>query len=484
MAVKDFKNIDTRTAFRVLEKDRAIIERGKRLSNFGSGKEDFIEFTLYDASDNQLPQGESGELTRHISLNQLNINEYFLTKDSGDGVVEYFVDIEKLIREAGYNQGLFKIQFQLLNNRVGRFNTEKMFIHEISPSRTEARLVPVTNADGTIDEELFRRYDGFAKGKTFRDDVIYYIDDFLDSIKFRNAIEKIVSKFGKKYLEQIKTEFKINDFEEFINQVTIKLKESIRYYVEGRDYNPKSPDYGKPLPAEQQDDIFLDINELLKNILRITCDIVDILLPKRNIQDDNFITSTFDESVDIREYINTITSDTTYEGESDDDNTVDDYTDEDVEDEEEEIINTPSSLTVSPAQGRNVNSDAQQVEFEVTSTSNVTVSFEFQDESLHGNKWAKSLQLARGLPAGTNTFRLKVSNAGPRVIDRLDDRPRDVDPIEPRGGGITIGPNRGGGGGGGSRFVEDDEGLFDPGYGSGGYRPRDLYGPQQQFNLQ
>ena len=33
MAVKDFKNIDTRTAFRVLEKDRAIIERGKRLSN-------------------------------------------------------------------------------------------------------------------------------------------------------------------------------------------------------------------------------------------------------------------------------------------------------------------------------------------------------------------------------------------------------------------------------------------------------------------
>ena len=48
MAVKDFKNIDTRTSFRVLEKDRTIIERGKRLSNFGSGKEDFIEFTLYD----------------------------------------------------------------------------------------------------------------------------------------------------------------------------------------------------------------------------------------------------------------------------------------------------------------------------------------------------------------------------------------------------------------------------------------------------
>ena len=110
-----------------------------------------------------------------------------------------------------------------------------------------ALLVPVTNwpmellmknyLEDTMDQ---------MRGKTFRDDVIYYIDDFLDSIKFRIR-EKIVSKFGKKYLEQIKTEFKINDFEEFINQVTIKLKESIRYYVEGRDYNPKSPDYGKPL---------------------------------------------------------------------------------------------------------------------------------------------------------------------------------------------------------------------------------------------
>ena len=98
MAVEDFKNIDKRTAFRVLDKDRAIIERGKKLSRFGSGKEDFLEFTLYDASDNQLPQGDSGELTRHISLNQLNITEYFLVKDSGDDIVEYFVDVEKLIR--------------------------------------------------------------------------------------------------------------------------------------------------------------------------------------------------------------------------------------------------------------------------------------------------------------------------------------------------------------------------------------------------
>ena len=56
---------------------------------------------LYLMYDNQLPQGQSGELTRHISLNRLNINEYFLVKDNGkDGGVEYFIDVEKIIREA------------------------------------------------------------------------------------------------------------------------------------------------------------------------------------------------------------------------------------------------------------------------------------------------------------------------------------------------------------------------------------------------
>ena len=191
MAVEDFKNIDTRTGLRLLGKDLEIIQRGMRESNFGKGKEDIIEFTIYDASDNQLPQGESGELTRHISINIQNINEYFLSKDAGDGVEEYFIDVEKLLKEAGYNIGLFKVQFQLLNNRVGRHNTEKLYIHEIAPSRTEVRLVPVTKADGTVEDELFRRYDGFAKGKGFRDDVIYHIDEFLESIK----VEDIVRSF-------------------------------------------------------------------------------------------------------------------------------------------------------------------------------------------------------------------------------------------------------------------------------------------------
>ena len=424
MAVRDFKNIETRTAFRILDKDRKIIERGIQLSQFGKGKEDFIEFTMYDASNNQLPQGESGELTRYISVNQLNINEYFLVKDNGnDGGVEYFIDVEKLIREAGYNQGIFKIQYQLLNNRVGRHNTEKLYIHEIAPSRTEVRLVPVTNADGTVDEDLFKRYQTFTSGGTFRDDVQYFIEDFLDSIKFNNVIERMVSKFGQAYIDQIKKEFKINSIDEFVMEVTNKVKESARYFVDGKVYDPKALDYGQPLPNAEENAEFLDINELLKNILRISCDVVDILLPKRNINDETFVSNAFDPSVDVKSIIKTLKEDTTYtpneppRGSGDSNapssgmgsgvgsglNDVEEFTEEDVQQAEEEIIKVTPNLTVSPKQDKQIDHTYQNVSFTYNSTSRVKVTI----ESTSPGEWWKTSQ--RTLPAGSGTFRLTVN---------------------------------------------------------------------------
>ena len=155
MPLDNFKTIVKDNGYYVNQKDRNIFEKGFERSFFGLGYSDIIEFILYDLSDNQLPQASvNGETVRYIELYKdgvFNANEYFKQQDPvadyGDDYAKYIIDLEKLIKEAGYTNGVFKTQVTLLNRRVGIEATtnNKLWIEEISPSRTEIRVLPVRN---------------------------------------------------------------------------------------------------------------------------------------------------------------------------------------------------------------------------------------------------------------------------------------------------------------------------------------------------
>jgi len=148
MALKSVKQLIENKGYFIEQKDRAIFETGDLRSFFGFSENDAIEFIVYDDTNNQLPQG-NGEMVRYIPLSTENINDYFLVPD---GTVfqkynlpkEYFIDAERLLREAGYNSGVYKTQITLINKRVGsEKELDKLWISEISPSRTEIRLFPL-----------------------------------------------------------------------------------------------------------------------------------------------------------------------------------------------------------------------------------------------------------------------------------------------------------------------------------------------------
>jgi hypothetical protein len=110
MAIQTFKQIIDNQAFRISAKDRAIFEQGTLQSFFGFSDSDMIEFIIYDVNDTQLPQGEFGELVRYVPLNSQNISDYFLIADNTLFQVlqfpkEYFIDIERLLKESGYDNG-------------------------------------------------------------------------------------------------------------------------------------------------------------------------------------------------------------------------------------------------------------------------------------------------------------------------------------------------------------------------------------------
>ena len=299
MAEQFFKEIIDRRGYKVESEDRQVFEKEISKSNFGLGCADMIEFILYDSNNNQLPQGDSGDLVRYINIDDANVNDYFIisknpnTKKKND-TTEFIVDIEKLIVEAGYSNGIFRTQVTLLNRRAGVENSQdnSLWIHEISPSRTEVRVLP--NRAKSKNEDLEKRYSLFTDGKNFRDDTIYYVNVFIENINLQKVLEDFfVSKGreedGKKYSQLILKEFKLDNFELFLERVKKKFIESMQFYSQKRIWDINDNRYGK-LAGDEHDCVELSISDVEEAAFTSLIRCIDFYLPKRDIKTKSVLT--------------------------------------------------------------------------------------------------------------------------------------------------------------------------------------------------
>jgi hypothetical protein len=301
MAIQTFKQIIDNQAFRISAKDRAIFEQGTLQSFFGFSDSDMIEFIIYDVNDNQLPQGEFGELVRYVPLNSQNINDYFLIADNTlfqalQFPNEYFIDIERLLTESGYDNGIFKTQITLLNKRVGfESANEKMWIKQISPSRTEVKLLPLIN-DVSKKTDLLQRFNIFINGGDFKDDVIQYIPNFLDSINPSVVDNFIKTTYGDKWYDKMVREFGIAGLDTLATKIHSKFVEAVKYEFANRESSIKSPIYGntKPISLPLQ----LSREDVFKIAQIILIEVVQVYLPARTINTKTEFDAGFDESKD------------------------------------------------------------------------------------------------------------------------------------------------------------------------------------------
>jgi hypothetical protein len=220
MAIQNIKEIINNRGYVINPDDRKIFQEGDLQSFFGFSENDAIEFVIYDVNNNQLPQAD-GSLVRYIPLTNDNINDYFLVPN---GTIfqkyqlpkEYFIDIERLMGEAGYTNGIFRTQVTLINKRAGSDKQkDKLWIQEISPSRTEVRLFPLKEGV-ELNPELKTRYDAFVNDREFREDTISYVIEFIENIKPTEISTFLRSKYQKVWLDNLVNEFKIQNFELFV----------------------------------------------------------------------------------------------------------------------------------------------------------------------------------------------------------------------------------------------------------------------------
>jgi hypothetical protein len=300
MAIKKFKDIIDYKGYRINSKDRKIFEEGNLQSFFGFGDKDAIEFIVYDINDNQLPQKDDN-LIRYITLSTENIKDYFLVAEGtlfekNQFPSEYFIDVERLLREAGYDNGIFKTQITLLNKRVGSEQSQdKLWISEISPSRTEVRLFPIKNA-GYSNTELEKRYSMFIQNQQFRDDIINSAFVFLEKITPTSISDFIRNKYSSQWFEKFRAEYKISDFETLVSKIHTKFIESAGYYFTNRNSDIRSNNYGKPLTTRPKLD--LSKNEIKENCKLLLAKSVDFYLTQLDVKKDVTQRVGLEESLD------------------------------------------------------------------------------------------------------------------------------------------------------------------------------------------
>ena len=274
MAINDFKNIENinlnldSTAQLVESKDLTIFKTGvKNIIDFGMSKNDVIEFRVYNISNNLLEQ-TNGIKVRYIHKDDLS---KYLKSDIDTITQEkiFDIDVEKLVREAGYGNGQFKVSFNFLKNYVGNEDKkQRVWIHEISPSRSEIRVIPVLGNDSNLNTIITNRYNAFLKKSNELRENIFIIENAIDSIK--NEISDLIdnyfiSKHGQNWLNIVLRDYKFTNstYTTFKQSIFNDFDNSVKYQLEGKEFNITSANYGQKALIPFDIDEFYDTNNIL-----------------------------------------------------------------------------------------------------------------------------------------------------------------------------------------------------------------------------
>jgi hypothetical protein len=273
MAIKDFKNIEKinqeleSTAQIIKPADLNIFKTSaKNVADFGLSKNDAIEFRLYDISNNLLEQ-TNGVKVRYIHKAELpNYLRDSLDDTTGEKIFE--IDVEKLVFEAGYGNGEFRVSFSFVKNYVGNENTKKrVWVHEVSPSRTEIRVLPLLGSDVSINADLENRYYSFMDNVSELRQSYKKIQAFLDKIELNISTlidDYFISQFGPKYIEVINKDFVFGGSEgytNFKNKIYGDFRKSVMYEIDGKQFKLGASDFGQPIKDSIDLDDFVSTEE-------------------------------------------------------------------------------------------------------------------------------------------------------------------------------------------------------------------------------
>lgn len=295
MSIKKYTNLDlinnnsTNEGKFIDDKDLFILSKNEiEKSDFGMGKYDVMEVSVYDINNNLLPQ-KSGNNVAYIKKGDIQNYLYNITNNGGQK--ELAINIEKLLNNLGFANGILKVNINFVKKKVGSENElTRVWIQEVSPSREEIRILPLKTKDSYINSITNTE---FKNLKSLNKDFIYYKTSILDSLNsFENSfLTKIDSyletKFGKDFFTILKKDFGLSKFDNFRTKIFEDFKLSVEYYLNNKYYNISESNFGKPDTVRFDNfDVYgydMMLSEIQK-ILNICIDVNSKILKRRGVE--------------------------------------------------------------------------------------------------------------------------------------------------------------------------------------------------------
>ena len=286
MSIKKYTNIEginnkTENEGQFLQTDDLFIISKSEIENtdFGNTKYDVMEVSVYDVNNNLLPQ-KSGNNVAYIKSGDIKNYMYQMTNQTGKK--ELAIDVEKLLNDIGYNNGILKVNINFVRHKVGTDNElEKVWIEEISPSREEIRILPLKTKFANINNKTKNEFENLQnlnrEFKYYKNSLLNSINSFEETFlaKIDSALE---TKYGKDFFIILKKDFGLSGFANIRTKMFTDFKTSIEYYLNNKYYDITQSTFGKPSNVRFEDYDIYNFDDILKETQNILYKCVDINL--------------------------------------------------------------------------------------------------------------------------------------------------------------------------------------------------------------
>jgi hypothetical protein len=286
MSIKKYTNIESinnksSNEGQFLQADDLFIVSKKEIedTDFGNCKYDIMEVSVYDINTNLLPQ-KSGNNVAYIKTDDIKNYMYQITNTVGQK--ELAIDIEKLLKDIGFTNGILKVNINFVRYKVGTENElERVWIQEISPSREEIRILPlktkVTNINNKTKKE-FKDLQSLNKNyKYFKLSLLNSINAFESTFleKIDSALE---TQYGKDFFNILKKDFGLSNFSKIRTNIFTDFKTSVDYYLNNKEYDITQSTFGKKSKIRFEDCDVYDFENLTNEIQVILYKCIDFNL--------------------------------------------------------------------------------------------------------------------------------------------------------------------------------------------------------------